>query len=100
MLRTVPRVEFPPPNDLSPTDLAVLGVLVRAQGRVVSRATILRLGQLRHLAERRCDSCIVAIRRALGADAVITVRGRGWRLDDARIDGANLLLDRQRPTAD
>ena len=96
----MPHVETPPPDDLSPTDLAVLGVLVRAQGRVVSRATILRLGRLRHLAERRCDSCIVAIRRALGAGAVITVRGRGWRLDGARIEDANLLLDRERPTAD
>ncbi|MEY4365359.1 MAG: hypothetical protein RLZZ305_703 [Actinomycetota bacterium] len=96
----MPHVEFPPPNDLSPSDLAVLGVLVRAQGKVVSRSTILRLGRLRHLAERRCDSCIVAIRRALGADAVVTVRGRGWRLDGARINDANRLLDGQRPTAD
>ncbi|MFM7262503.1 MAG: helix-turn-helix domain-containing protein [Acidimicrobiales bacterium] len=85
-------MDIPPPNELSATDLAVLAVLVRAQGRVLSRAAILRLANLRHLAERRCDTCIVAIRRRLGTQSVITVRGRGWRLvDDSAGEAKDLL---------
>ncbi|MGA1363013.1 MAG: helix-turn-helix domain-containing protein [Ilumatobacteraceae bacterium] len=85
-------MDTPPPIDLSATDLAVLGVLVRAQGKVLSRAAILRLAGLRHLAERRCDTCIVAIRRVLGAQSVVTVRGRGWRISDDSVDAAAELL--------
>lgn len=87
-------MDIPPPNYLSATDLAVLSVLVRAQGRVLSRAAILRTAGLKHLAERRCDTCIVAIRRALGSDSVVTVRGRGWRLVDGSTDDAMALLER------
>ena len=93
-------MDIPPPNDLSATDLAVLSVLVRAQGRVLSRAAILRLAGLKHLAERRCDTCIVAIRRALGADSVVTVRGRGWRLVDGSTDDARALLARHGTCSD
>ncbi|MFM8794278.1 MAG: helix-turn-helix domain-containing protein [Acidimicrobiales bacterium] len=85
-------MDIPPPNDLSATDLAVLAALVRAQGRVLSRAAILRLAGLKHLAERRCDTCVVAIRRALGADSVVTVRGRGWRLVEESAEDARSLL--------
>lgn len=87
-------VDIPSSTDLSATDLAVLAVLVRAQGRVLSRAAILRLANLRHLAERRCDTCIVAIRRRLGAGSVITVRGRGWRLaEESASEAKDLLAD-------
>jgi DNA-binding winged helix-turn-helix (wHTH) protein len=62
------------------TDIAVLEVLVSRAGTVVSRDTIRRLADLRQFSQRRCDSAIVAIRRTLGNDSVVTVRGRGWML--------------------
>lgn len=81
-----------PPPDLSATDLAVLAVLVRAQGRVVGRATILRLAGLVNLSERRCDTSMVAIRRVLGEDAVRTVRRRGWLLEEHAVVAAKEVL--------
>jgi DNA-binding winged helix-turn-helix (wHTH) protein len=67
-------------HPLSATDIAVLQVLADRAGTVVSRDTIRRLADLREFSQRRCDSAIVAIRRTLGNDSVITVRGRGWML--------------------
>jgi hypothetical protein len=43
---------------------------------------------LANLSERRCDSLLVSIRRALGPNSVITVRSRGWMLSDDAIDAA------------
>ena len=65
---------------LSKVDRAVLEVLAARRGRVVSRATIAREAGLGHLHPRRPDASIAAIRDVLGADAVVTVRGRGWML--------------------
>lgn len=65
---------------LTAIDIAVLEVLADRTGTVVSRDTIRRLADLRQFSQRRCDSAIVAIRRALGNEAVVTVRGRGWML--------------------
>jgi hypothetical protein len=42
-----------------------------------------RLSGLGELSARRVDSLLVGLREALGPDAVITVRGRGWRLRGA-----------------
>lgn len=78
---------------LPPTESAVLEALVRAGGKVVSRATIVRDGGLGHLSTRRTDAAIVALRRLLGADSVITVRQRGWRLDPACLDRARAALE-------
>ena len=67
-------------SSLSGTELAVLHALEDARGRVVGRRELARQAGLTAASERRCDSAIVAIRRALGPDAVVTVRKRGWRL--------------------
>jgi DNA-binding response OmpR family regulator len=81
------------PDEVSGTDLAVLAALVKHQGRVVGRSTLLRDAQLSHCTERRCDSAIVSLRRVLGADSIITVRRRGWMLSPAGVLTAESLLE-------
>ena len=55
-------------------------VLASNAGRVLSRAELARRAGLADLSARRCDSLIVGIRRAIGAERVVTVRRRGWML--------------------
>jgi DNA-binding response OmpR family regulator len=62
-------------------ELAVLNALMTNRSRVLSRSELTRLSGLNGLNERRCDSLLVGIRRVLGADAIRTVRGRGWIID-------------------
>lgn len=78
---------------ITATDIAVLEVLADRAGVVVSRDTIRRLANLRQFSQRRCDSAIVAIRRALSNDAVVTVRGRGWMLRTEYLEAARTLID-------
>lgn len=66
----------------------MLSVLLANRGRVISRRELARRAGLANLSERRCDSLLVAIRRALGPHAVVTVRSRGWMLNDESIDAA------------
>ena len=70
---------------------AVLSVLVANQRRVVGRREISRAAGLAELSERRCDSLLVGIRRAIGSDAVVTVRSRGWMLAPSAVEAAQLL---------
>jgi DNA-binding winged helix-turn-helix (wHTH) protein len=44
---------------------------------------------------RRVDASIVVLRRILGAEAVITVRRRGWMLTDDAVAATEELLARQ-----
>lgn len=71
----------------------MLAVLLANRGRVVSRRELARQAGMAELSERRCDSVLVGIRRLLGADALITVRSRGWRLADRVVGAATELLD-------
>ena len=66
----------------------MLSVLLVNRGRVISRRELARRAGLANLSERRCDSLLVAIRRALGPESVVTVRSRGWMLHDEAIDAA------------
>jgi DNA-binding winged helix-turn-helix (wHTH) protein len=72
---------------------AVLSVLVENHGRVIGRRELSRLAGLAELSERRCDSVLVGIRKVLGADSIITVRSRGWRLADDVVDDARRMID-------
>ena len=66
---------------LGERERAVLAALVDNSERVVDRDRLRRDAGLTELNPRRCDAALVSIRRALGDDAVVTVRRRGWRLN-------------------
>lgn len=83
----------PKGSDLSPQEMAVLRVLVESCERVIGRRELARRIGLSDVNERRCDSLLVAIRRTLGADAIRTVRGRGWILESHGLDAARSILD-------
>ncbi len=70
----------------------MLAVLVANRRRVVGRLELARASGLAGLNQRRCDSVLVGLRRALGADAIVTVRSRGWMLADHVIADAEVLL--------
>ena len=80
------------PDSLSVTETAILGVLARSRGRVLGRVSIMRLADIDHCAVRRCDTAIVSLRRVLGANAIMTVRRRGWMLTDEGFDRARELF--------
>ncbi|MFN8050375.1 MAG: hypothetical protein U0Q22_02975 [Acidimicrobiales bacterium] len=65
-------------TELSDREMAVLQAL--GKGSVVSRADLIRDAGLTDLSARRCESVIMALRRILGADAIVNLRRRGWRL--------------------
>jgi DNA-binding response OmpR family regulator len=65
---------------LTPREAALLQALERHHGTVVSRATLAAETGLQDLSVRRVDALVSGVRRALGDDAIVTVRGRGWRL--------------------
>ena len=75
----------------------MLAVLLATQGRVVGRRELARQAGMADLSERRCDSVLVGIRRLLGAEALITVRSRGWRLADHVIGAAHEVLGQRSP---
>jgi DNA-binding response OmpR family regulator len=66
---------------LTSPEVAALAVLVAFAGRVVSREVLARRCGLRDRGQRRVDSLLVGIRKALGPDAITTVRSRGWILN-------------------
>ena len=85
-------VDQTPGLSLGQQELAVLQALIDCSGRVVGRRELARRAGIADLNERRCDSLLVSVRRVLGAEAIRTVRGRGWMLEAAVIDRASLLV--------
>ena len=64
----------------TPLDIEVLRILAASAGKIVGRDFIARQSGLDSTSARRVDASLVAIRRWLGSDALITVRRRGWML--------------------
>jgi DNA-binding response OmpR family regulator len=69
-----------PLEHLTPQERAIYSVLADNVGRVLSRYELARAVGIADLSERRCDSLIVGVRRAVGSSRVRTVRRRGWML--------------------
>lgn len=67
---------------LNEREYALLRVLVDSRGRVVTRSELARRAGLRHLQPRRVDVLLVNVRRAVGAEHLQNVRGRGWMLTE------------------
>jgi DNA-binding response OmpR family regulator len=67
-------------RELNPRESAIYDALRAHRGKVLSREDLSRLAGLDNLSERRVDGLLVGLREALGSDAIITVRRRGWRL--------------------
>jgi len=57
--------------------------LAERPGRVVDRIELRRAAGLHDLSPRRCEAVLVQLRRALGAEAIVNVRRRGWMLAGA-----------------
>jgi DNA-binding response OmpR family regulator len=77
---------------LTPLDIKVLQVLVESSGRVVGREFIARQTGIESSAARRVDASLVALRRTLGPDSLLTVRSRGWMLSPEGEASARALL--------
>jgi len=75
-------VPSPSLRALSEADLAVLRVLVDRAGRITSREDLNKLAGLSG-SQRRCEAVLVNLRRALGDGAIVTIRRRGWMLDNS-----------------
>src|SRR5690242_11371560 len=92
MIETVPPAASAAALPLAANELAVLQVLVDTHHRVVSRRELARRSGLGDQSDRRCDALLVGLRRCLGADAIRTVRNRGWMLEPHALDAAQALL--------
>ncbi len=79
-------------SPLTPIDIKVLEVLVESSGRVVGRDYIARQTGIESSAARRVDASLVALRRTLGPDSLLTVRSRGWMLSPEGEESARALL--------
>ena len=72
---------------LRPREFDLLAALIRQRGRVVSRASLLRVvwGYASGTESRTVETHLAALRQHLGEDAaspyIVTVRGAGYRLD-------------------
>ena len=82
MKTSAPAPLVEPPEHLTEGEAAVWRVLYETRGRVVTRGELARKAGLRDLSVRRVDVLLVGVRRELGPDQLLNIRGRGWLLCD------------------
>ena len=75
----------------------MLAVLLANRNRVVGRRELARHAGLAELNQRRCDSVLVGVRKALGPDSIITVRSRGWMIAGHAVAAAQAMLNGNAP---
>lgn len=83
----------------TPLDIEVLRILISSAGKVVGRDFIARQCGIDSTSARRVDASLVAIRRWLGSDALVTVRRRGWMLTSEGHATAETFLRQQVDTS-
>ena len=82
IMSSAASLPYPPLSALSEADLAVLRVLVERSGKITSRDDLNKLAGLSG-SQRRCEAVLVNLRKALGDGAIVTIRRRGWMLDNS-----------------
>ena len=65
---------------LTERERALLAVLEMSQGRVLPRLELARRAGLRGIQPHRVDVLLVNIRKVVGSERIVNVRGRGWML--------------------
>lgn len=85
-------VPSPSLSALTEADLAVLRVLVARSGKITNRDDLNKLAGLSG-SQRRCEAVLVNLRRALGDGAIVTIRRRGWMLDNSVVAAAITLIN-------
>jgi DNA-binding response OmpR family regulator len=70
--------------DVSGSQLELLALLVANKHRVMDRAELARLLDLRH--DRTVDVLLTGLRQQMGREFVRNVRSRGWIIDPAAFD--------------
>lgn len=85
-------MKAPTDAPLSEAEISVLRVLVSRAGKVTNRDDLNKLAGLTG-SQRRCEAVLVTLRKVLGDNAIVTVRRRGWMLDDSFVTEATTLLN-------
>jgi DNA-binding response OmpR family regulator len=69
--------------EVTPTELKLIATLLRNRGRVLSRDRLIDLvwGRDTYITERAVDAHVVNVRRKIGAEAITSIRGMGYRFD-------------------
>lgn len=78
---------------LAPAEATILRLLTENGDKVVGRETLSRLAGLDGESSRRVDACLVAIRKVLGPDSLVTIRRRGWMLSTTGRPAAETYLE-------
>ena len=77
---------------LSEADISVLRVLVSRAGKVTNRDDLNKLAGLTG-SQRRCEAVLVTLRKVLGEGAIVTIRRRGWMLNESSVPEATSLIN-------
>lgn len=85
-------MKVPTPVSLSEADISVLRVLVSRAGKVTNRDDLNKLAGLSG-SQRRCEAVLVTLRKALGEGAIVTIRRRGWMLNESSVTEATTLIN-------